>query len=98
MKLSFDDEESFKEAVESLRFNNPPSDPDTRQIGVESNSSMPLQDQDQERNEVIDICFNSPTSGPNTLRRMGSSSSMPSPGQERGEEIEMVRRSYCSTY
>jgi hypothetical protein len=25
MKLSFDDEESFKEAVESLRFNNPAS-------------------------------------------------------------------------
>ena len=27
MKLSFDDKESFVEAVESLRFNNPPSDP-----------------------------------------------------------------------
>ena len=25
MKLSFDDEESFKEAATSLRFNNPPS-------------------------------------------------------------------------
>ena len=35
MKLSFDDPESFKEAVESLRFNNPPSDPNT--------SSMPPQ-------------------------------------------------------
>ena len=97
MKLSFEDEESLKEALESLRFNNPPSDPDTQQLGVESNNSMPLQDQDQERNEVIDICFNSPTSGPNTLRRMGSNSSMPPP-QERSEEIEMVRRSYCSTY
>ena len=29
MRLSFDDTESFKEATESLRFNNPPSDPDT---------------------------------------------------------------------
>ena len=35
MRLSFDDPESFKEAVGSLRFNNPPSDPNT--------SSMPPQ-------------------------------------------------------
>ena len=35
MKLSFDDTESFKEAAGSLRFNNPPSDPNT--------SSMPPQ-------------------------------------------------------
>ena len=34
MRLSFDDEESFKEAAGSLRFNNPPSDP---------TSSMPPQ-------------------------------------------------------
>ena len=27
MKLSFNDKESFVEAVESLRFSNPPSDP-----------------------------------------------------------------------
>ena len=26
MKLSFDDEESFKEAATSLRFNNPPEE------------------------------------------------------------------------
>ena len=31
MKLSFDDEESLKETVESLCFNNPPSDPNTPQ-------------------------------------------------------------------
>ena len=47
MKLSFDDPESFKEAVESLRFNNPPSDPNT--------SSMPPQPelgpQHQEKDE-----------------------------------------------
>ena len=36
MKLSFDDPESFKEAAGSLRFNNPPSDPNT-------SSSMPSQ-------------------------------------------------------
>ena len=35
MKLSFDDTESFKEAAGSLRFNIPPSDPNT--------SSMPPQ-------------------------------------------------------
>ena len=35
MRLSFDDPESFKEAVGSLRLNNPPSDPNT--------SSMPPQ-------------------------------------------------------
>ena len=31
MKLSFNDEESLKEAVGSLHFNNPPSDPDAPQ-------------------------------------------------------------------
>ena len=45
MRLSFDDTESFKEAAGSLRFNHPPSDPNT--------SSMPpqLDPQGQERNE-----------------------------------------------
>ena len=50
MRLSFDDEESFKEAAGSLIFNNSPSDPDSLQ-GVESSSGMPPQG----RNE--DICF-----------------------------------------
>ena len=63
MKLSFDDKESFKETVESLCFNNPPSDPNTT-----------LQQMDSERNE--DICFNSPPRDPNILRRVGSSSSI----------------------
>ena len=49
MNLSFDDEESFKEAVGSLRFNNPPSDPNTLQ---QMGSMVP---QDSERDE--DICF-----------------------------------------
>ena len=40
MRLSFDDEESFKESVGSLKFNNPPSDSDSLQ-GVGSSSSMP---------------------------------------------------------
>ena len=71
MNLSFDDEESFKEAVGSLRFNNPPSDPNTLQ---QMGSMVP---QDSERDE--DICFNnSPSDLPvNILRRVGSTSSSP---------------------
>ena len=65
MKLSFDDQESFKEAVESLRFDNPPSDPNTHQ----EMGSMPLQD--SERNED-----NITQSDPNILRLVGSSSSI----------------------
>ena len=63
MSMSFDDEDSFKEAAESLRFNDdPPIDPNT----VQRMGSMPL----PERNE--DICFNNLPSNLNTL---GSSSS-----------------------
>ena len=78
MRLSFDDEESFKEAVTtglgSLRFNNPPSDPDSLQ-GVESSMLPP---QETRRNE--DNCFDNPSSDPNIIlevRRVpvGSSSS-----------------------
>ena len=86
MKLSFDDEESFKEAVGSLRFNNPPSDPNSLQQ-VESSSSMPP----QERNE--DICFDSPPSDSNIILQvqrepvtMGSSSGGSTPPQERSED------------
>ena len=47
MKLSFDDGESLKEAVESLCFNDPPSDPNTCQrIGS-------MLHQDSERNEDL---------------------------------------------
>ena len=56
------------EAAESLRFNNPLSDPNTgQQIG--STSSMPLQD--SERNED-DITLRDP----NILRRVESSGSI----------------------
>ena len=82
MRLSFDDEESFREAAASLRFNNnPPSDTDTlarQRMG--SNSSMPL----QERNE--DICFNNLPSDPNTtIQQLGVGSSSSTPSQERFE-------------
>ena len=45
MRLSFDDKESFIEAVGSLRFNNPPSDPGC-------NTMTP---QDSETNEDIQV-------------------------------------------
>ena len=61
MRLSFDDEESFKEAIESLRFNS--SDPNTRQQ-MGSSNSMPLED--TERNEDRD---NIAPSDPIPLRR-----------------------------
>ena len=74
MKLSFDDQESLKEAVESLCFNNPPSDPDA--LPSQRMGSMLIQD--AERNE--DNCFlnnnPSPSSDPNLLRRVGNSSSI----------------------
>ena len=70
MKLSFDDEDSFNEAAGggSIRFNNPPSDPDTLALQrVGSNSSMPPQD--SERHE--DICVNIPPRDSNTIRQPG---------------------------
>ena len=68
MRLSFNDEGSFKEAVESLRFNN--SDPKTsQQIG--SSNSMPLED--SERNEDRDDIA---PGDPIPLRRVGSSRSL----------------------
>ena len=73
MRLSFEDEDSFKEAVGSLCFNNPPSDPNT----MGSNSSL----RPQEWSE--DICFNNPSIDPNTLGGTGNSSS--TPPQERNE-------------
>ena len=49
MRLSFDDEDSFKETVESLRFNNLPSGPNaSQQMG--SSGSIPLEDSETERN------------------------------------------------
>ena len=63
MRMSFDDEESFKEAVESLRFNS--SDPNTRQQ-MGSSDSMPLEDYERDEDNITPI----------TLRRVGSSCSL----------------------
>ena len=68
MRSSFDDEESFKEAVESLRFNN--SDANTgQQMG--SSNSMPLEDtgRNEDRDDIA-------PSDPIPLRRVGSSCSL----------------------
>jgi hypothetical protein len=88
MRSSVDDNDSFKEAVGSLCFYNPPSDPSPNtleRVPVENNSSMQPQESPEEnqtrRNE--DICFDNPPSNPNTRRQMESSSSMPP--QERSE-------------
>ena len=66
MKMSFDDDESFKEAVESLRFNS--SDPNTRQQ-MGSSNSVPIQDSERIEDNII-------PSDPITVRRVGSSSSL----------------------
>ena len=66
MKMSFDDEESFKEAVESLCFNR--SDQNTRQQ-MGSSNSVPLQDSERNEDNII-------SSDPITVRRVGSSSSL----------------------
>jgi hypothetical protein len=50
MRLSFNDQESFKEAIESLRFDNP-SDQQTGSSGT----MMALQELESERNEPEDI-------------------------------------------
>ena len=82
MRLSIDDEESFKEAVGSLNFNNPPSDPDSL-LGMGSSSSMPSQE---------DIRFDNPQGDPNIILEVqrvpvgGNSSSGSAPSQERSED------------
>jgi hypothetical protein len=64
LKLSFDNPESFKEATESLRFNNPPSDPNSLEP---MESSIPRQERSEDS-----ICLDDPPSDPNTLQRMPS--------------------------
>ena len=52
MRLSFDDKESFKVTAGSLRFNNPPSDPNTH-LQMESSSMPPRGEDAEERSEDI---------------------------------------------
>ena len=88
MRLSFDDEESFKESVGSLNFNRSSSDSDSLQE-VPVGSSMPS----QERNEDVhfDKLSESLASDPNIIlevRRVpvGSSSTGSASPQERSED------------
>jgi hypothetical protein len=88
MRLSFDDEESFKEVVGSLCFDNPPSDPNSAALALQevgaSGSGVPAQP--EERNE--DICFNNDfPSDPNSLAQLEVDSTAP---QERSDDIEIV--------
>ena len=62
MKLSFEDQESFKGAAGSLCFNNPPSDPNILPLAMgalgalgstSGSSSMPPRGQPEERSEDI---------------------------------------------
>jgi hypothetical protein len=87
MRLSFDDEESFKDVIGSLRFDNPPSDPNSvilafQDSEVDGGSSMPA----QERNDE-DICFNNSTSDLNSLALGGVDSTPP---QEKSKDIDII--------
>jgi hypothetical protein len=85
MRSSDDDNESFKDAIGSLCFYNPPSDPSPNtleRVPVESNSSMQPQESPEE-NWTPRSEDNNPPSNSNALRQMESSSS--TPPQERSE-------------
>ena len=79
MKLSFDDEDSFKE---SLNFNKPPSDPNALELPEVGNSSIP----DQEMNDDIRPIHLDSFGG------AGGSRSADMVPQERSDEIEIVAR------
>ena len=82
MRTSFDGEESFQGAIESLRFNNPPSDPNAQQQ-MGSNNSVPLEDSEWNEDNII-------SSVPiTTLRRVGSSSSLGIQDTRRSGDIQV---------
>ena len=80
MRLSFDDEESFKEAIESLRFNS--SDPNTRQQ-MEGSNGMPVEDSERNEDDIA-------PSNPIPLRRVGSSSSLSIQETRRSADIPVT--------
>jgi hypothetical protein len=86
MRLSFDDGDSFKEVVGSLRFDNPPSDPSSVALTLQEvgGSSVPA----QERNEDIQVCFNNSPSDPNSLALAGGVDS--TAPQEKSEDIDII--------
>jgi hypothetical protein len=79
MRLSFDDDESFKEVIGSLRFDNPPSDPNSVELAlreVGSTGGVPP----QERNE--EICFNNDSPSDEWAVRRAP--------QERSEDVDII--------
>ena len=84
MRLSFEDEESFKEAVESLRFNSPLSDPNINaQQQMGSRNSMPLEDSERNYDNIT------PSDPITTLQRVGSSSSLSIQETQRNEDVQV---------
>ena len=51
MRLSYDDEESFKESVGCLNFNKPPSDSDS----LQSSGSMPPEGRNEDSNIILEV-------------------------------------------
>ena len=82
MRLSFEDEESFKEAVESLRFNNPLSDPNAQQQ-MGSRNSMPLEDSKRNDDNIT------PSDPITTLQRVGSRSSLSIQATQRNGDVQV---------
>ena len=84
MRMSFDDEESFKEAVESLQFNKPASDPNAEQQMGSRNSvpAVPLEDSERNGDNIIPI-------DPITVRRVGSRSSLSIQETRRSGDIQI---------
>ena len=79
MRMSFDDEESFKEVVESLHFNSNPNS--HQQMG--SSNSMPLEDSKRNHEDYII------PSDPIKIRRVGSSSSLSIQETQRSGDIHV---------
>ena len=52
MKLSYNDEESFKKSVGSLNFNNPPSEPNSL---LGSGSSMLPKERNEDPNIILEV-------------------------------------------
>ena len=73
MRLSFGDEEPFKESLGSLNFNNPPTDSDTLQPEGVGSSSMLPEEKNEDPNVILEV----------RREPVGSSSS---PSQERSED------------
>ena len=99
MRLSFDDEEPFKESVGSLNFNKPPSDSDSLQ-GVGSISSMPPEERNEDPNAILEVRREPVGSSsmppeeknedPNVILEVRREPVGSSPSQERSEDYDIL--------